>query len=78
MLIINAWSYWLILIINLLWAGGGGELRKYLEKIAAVENIPEFVKENPFGQSAITLDEHPHWSYYYGILEALKRLAPAF
>lgn len=55
-------------------------MRIYLEKIAAVENIPEFVKENPFGQSAITFTPHqrPQWNYYYGILEALKRLAFAF
>ncbi|XP_078178517.1 uncharacterized protein LOC144572720 [Carex rostrata] len=58
--------------------GRGGEMRMYLEKVAAVENIPEFVKENPFGQSAITPHQHPQWNYYYGILEALKRLAPAF
>ncbi|XP_078178492.1 uncharacterized protein LOC144572702 isoform X4 [Carex rostrata] len=58
--------------------GRGGEMRIYLEKVAAVENIPEFVKENPFGQSAITPHQHPQWNYYYGILEALKRLAPAF
>ena len=40
----------------------------YLEKkIAAVENIPEFVKENPFGQSAITFNLH-HISAHSGII----------
>ncbi|XP_078159348.1 uncharacterized protein LOC144554866 isoform X2 [Carex rostrata] len=58
--------------------GRGGEIRIYLEKIAVVENIPGFVKENPIGQSAITSHQHPHWNYYCDIFKALKRLGLAF
>lgn len=49
-------------------AGPGGDLRTYLEGLAVAENVQKYVKENPFGQRAIT-EAAPTWSFYSQILE---------
>ncbi|KAK7244984.1 hypothetical protein RIF29_39813 [Crotalaria pallida] len=40
-----------------------GELCLYLEGLANANDVQSFVKENPFGQPAIT-SSHPDWDYY--------------
>ncbi|XP_078179408.1 ATP-dependent RNA helicase dbp2-like isoform X2 [Carex rostrata] len=44
--------------------GVGGALRMYLELVATAEDVQCFVKDNPFGQPAIT-ESHPDWKYYF-------------
>ncbi|KAL4605744.1 hypothetical protein ACB092_09G052500 [Castanea dentata] len=51
--------------------GPNGELRLYLDGLAAAENVPSHVKEHPFGQPAIT-PEHSDWEYYSRIIRSLK------
>ncbi|CAH2079584.1 unnamed protein product [Thlaspi arvense] len=51
--------------------GPNGELRKYLERLADVDNVQEFVAENPFGQTAIT-ERHESWEFYSKVIEAYK------
>ncbi|CAI0465223.1 unnamed protein product [Linum tenue] len=41
--------------------GPDGKLRKYLDNLSKAEDVPSFVKANPFGNPAIT-SSHPHWS----------------
>lgn len=36
----------------------------YLELVARAEDVQCFVKDNPFGQPAIT-ESHPDWKYYF-------------
>ncbi|OMO68224.1 NLI interacting factor [Corchorus olitorius] len=47
--------------------GPNGDLRLYLEGLAAAEDVPSYVKAHPFGQSAIT-PLHPDWDYYSKIV----------
>lgn len=56
----------------LLQAGIGGDLRVYLEKMATAEHVQYYVKDNPFGQPAIT-DSHPYWKFYLRIIENLDK-----
>ncbi|KAK4754402.1 hypothetical protein SAY87_002506 [Trapa incisa] len=44
--------------------GPEGDLRVYLEGLSATVNIPEYVRQKPFGQRAITSSD-PSW-YFYG------------
>lgn len=48
--------------------GPGGDIRKYLEGLAAAENVQEYVEQNPFGQPAITKSD-PHWDFYCQIID---------
>lgn len=43
--------------------GHGGDLRVYLEGLADAENVQEYVRQNPFGQQAIT-ERNPSWGFY--------------
>lgn len=41
----------------------GGKLRVYLEGLAMADNVQKYVKQNPFGQRAITKSSAT-WTYY--------------
>ncbi|XP_058736471.1 uncharacterized protein LOC131608905 isoform X2 [Vicia villosa] len=49
----------------------GGDLRKYLERLAEAENVPKFVEQNPFGQKQIS-ETSESWSFYCDVLQSLK------
>lgn len=50
-------------------SGPGGDLRVYLEGLVAAENVQEYIKQNPFGQRAIT-EKNLSWGYYRKVIEA--------
>ncbi|CAL0299271.1 unnamed protein product [Lupinus luteus] len=50
--------------------GPKGELFLYLEGLANANDVP-YVKENPFGQSAIT-SSHSDWDYYCKVQRSIK------
>ncbi|KAI9174547.1 hypothetical protein LWI28_018993 [Acer negundo] len=52
--------------------GPGGDLRVYLEGLAAAENVQEYVQQNPFGQRAIT-ESNPSWGFYSKIIDIKPR-----
>ncbi|CAM0905184.1 unnamed protein product [Alopecurus aequalis] len=52
--------------------GPGGDLRVYLENIAAAEDVQRYVQEHPFGQPSIT-ESDPHWDFYAKIHYRLDR-----
>ncbi|XWS47917.1 hypothetical protein CRYUN_Cryun13aG0027300 [Craigia yunnanensis] len=54
--------------------GRGGDIRKYLEGLAAAENAQKYVEQNPFGQPAIT-ETNPHWDFYCKIIDNKMRQA---
>ncbi|KAL9252847.1 hypothetical protein AKJ16_DCAP01844 [Drosera capensis] len=43
--------------------GPGGDIRTYLEELALAENVQEYIRSHPFGQSAIT-KESLTWPFY--------------
>ncbi|GAB2228666.1 hypothetical protein Droror1_Dr00022789 [Drosera rotundifolia] len=43
--------------------GQGGNIRTYLEELALAENVQEYIRSHPFGQSAIT-KESLTWPFY--------------
>ncbi|KAK9267023.1 hypothetical protein L1049_027660 [Liquidambar formosana] len=47
--------------------GPGGDLRVYLEGLAAAENVQRYVEQNPFGQRAIT-ESNLSWGFYRKII----------
>ncbi|GLT25184.1 hypothetical protein SLA2020_003290 [Shorea laevis] len=51
--------------------GPGGDIRVYLEGIAAAENVQNYVKQNPFGQPAIT-ESDPSWHFYLKVIGATQ------
>ncbi|KAG6758659.1 hypothetical protein POTOM_039018 [Populus tomentosa] len=51
--------------------GPNGELRRYLDGLARAADVPAYVKEHPFGQSAIT-STHPDWDFYSNIIDNSK------
>ncbi|KAG6760529.1 hypothetical protein POTOM_037052 [Populus tomentosa] len=51
--------------------GPNGELRRYLDGLARAADVPAYVKEHPFGQSAITAT-HPDWDFYSNIIDNSK------
>ncbi|PAN44855.2 hypothetical protein PAHAL_9G083600 [Panicum hallii] len=53
--------------------GPGGDLRVYLQNLAAADDVECFVRNNPFGQPFIT-ESDPHWNFYAQI--ANKGSAP--
>jgi len=53
--------------------GPGGDLRVYLQNLAAADDVECFVRNNPFGQPFIT-ESDPHWNFYAHI--ANKRSIP--
>lgn len=54
-------------------AGAGGDLRVYLEELAAADNVQEFVEHHPFGQRAIS-QRSPNWGFF---LKAIRSVCPA-
>lgn len=50
--------------------GLGGDLRVYLEALAAVEDVQKFVKRNPFGQKPIT-ESSDEWRFYFQVICSL-------
>ncbi|KAJ1293547.1 hypothetical protein BS78_01G076600 [Paspalum vaginatum] len=53
--------------------GPGGDLRVYLQHLAAADDVQCFVRNYPFGQPSIT-ESDPHWNFYAQI--AHKGSAP--
>lgn len=47
--------------------GSGSELRLYLDKVAEAKDVPEFIKQHPFGIPPIS-PLHPHWDFYSKII----------
>ncbi|CAM8992569.1 unnamed protein product [Rhodiola kirilowii] len=47
--------------------GPGGDLRVYLERLAMADNVPEFVRNNPYGQRPIR-ETNLSWKYYKKML----------
>ncbi|XP_010514666.1 PREDICTED: uncharacterized protein LOC104790588 isoform X2 [Camelina sativa] len=43
--------------------GNGGDLRLHLQRLVEAENVQEFIKNNPFGQEAIT-EASESWEFY--------------
>ncbi|CAK7355727.1 unnamed protein product [Dovyalis caffra] len=52
--------------------GAGGDLRVYLEELAAADNVQEFVEHHPFGQQAIS-ERSANWGFY---LKAIRSVCP--
>ncbi|XP_071696176.1 uncharacterized protein [Rutidosis leptorrhynchoides] len=48
--------------------GPNGDLRVYLEGLAATNDVKTYVEQHPFGQRAID-ETSPHWSFYSSILK---------
>ncbi|TQD94056.1 hypothetical protein C1H46_020251 [Malus baccata] len=49
-----------------------GELGKYLDGLADAKDVQIYVKENPFGQPAVS-STHPHWKFYSNVLRRLRK-----
>ncbi|KAL8225757.1 hypothetical protein R6Q57_018314 [Mikania cordata] len=49
--------------------GPNGDLRNYLERLAASDNVQKFIEQNPFGQQPITYDDES-WGFYSKIIGA--------
>lgn len=52
-------------------AGPGGDLRVYLEGLAASENVQKYVEQHPFGQSPIG-EQDLSWEFYNGVLKQMS------
>jgi hypothetical protein len=57
---------------NVSYTGPGGDLRVYLERLAAADDIQVFVQDNPFGQPSIT-EGDPNWNFYEKIVDKVER-----
>lgn len=53
----------------------GGDLREYLDGLANAENVPEYVEQHPFGQSAID-EKSESWDFYSKVLDSLSTWKP--
>lgn len=53
--------------------GAGGELRVYLEKLAAAEDTQKYIHEHPFGQTAIN-DKNLSWLFYQRVICSLSSI----
>ncbi|KAI7732295.1 hypothetical protein M8C21_028008, partial [Ambrosia artemisiifolia] len=51
--------------------GPEGDLRVYLERLAASENVQKFVSENPFGQRPIR-EKNLSWKYYQNVIQSFS------
>ncbi|XP_009365894.1 uncharacterized protein LOC103955716 isoform X2 [Pyrus x bretschneideri] len=56
--------------------GPGGDIRVYLEGLAAAENIQEFVEQRPFGQGPIN-ESSASWPFYLKVLRKVYTLQTA-
>ncbi|PWZ14898.1 hypothetical protein Zm00014a_036742 [Zea mays] len=52
--------------------GPGGDLRVYLQRIAAADNVQNFVRDNPFGQKSIT-ESDSNWNFYVKIVDKMEK-----
>ncbi|GJM96659.1 hypothetical protein PR202_ga13521 [Eleusine coracana subsp. coracana] len=52
--------------------GPGGDLRVYLQNLAATDDVESYVRNNPFGQPFIT-ENDPHWNFYAQIADKKER-----
>ncbi|KAL1223466.1 hypothetical protein V5N11_003524 [Cardamine amara subsp. amara] len=50
--------------------GNGGDLRLHLKKLVEAENVQDFIKNNPFGQEAIT-EASENWEFYREVFRIL-------
>ncbi|RXH69194.1 hypothetical protein DVH24_036978 [Malus domestica] len=56
--------------------GPGGDIRVYLERLAAAENIQEFVEQQPFGQGPIN-ESSASWPFYLKVLRKVYAIETA-
>ncbi|KAI3820150.1 hypothetical protein L1987_14008 [Smallanthus sonchifolius] len=57
--------------------GPNGDLRNYLERLAASDNVQKFIEQNPFGQQPITYDNES-WNFYQKVICSTQpRLGPS-
>lgn len=56
--------------------GPGGDIRVYLEGLAAAESIQEFVEQQPFGQGPIN-ESSASWPFYLKVLRKVYTLETA-
>ncbi|KAH7512095.1 hypothetical protein FEM48_Zijuj12G0054100 [Ziziphus jujuba var. spinosa] len=49
-----------------------GELCSYLDRLSVADDVQAYVKENNFGQPAIT-PQHPDWEFYSNVLRRFGR-----
>ncbi|GAB2296923.1 hypothetical protein Dimus_031025 [Dionaea muscipula] len=54
--------------------GRGGNICAYLEELAKAENVQEYVRNHPFGQSAIN-ERSISWSFYKKVIEKQSKVA---
>ncbi|KAF4397659.1 hypothetical protein G4B88_027399 [Cannabis sativa] len=47
--------------------GAGGDIRVYLEKLSAAEDVQKFVEQNPFGQMPIS-ESNESWGFYFKVM----------
>ncbi|KAI5012726.1 hypothetical protein ZWY2020_024992 [Hordeum vulgare] len=52
--------------------GPGGDIRVYLENLAAADDVQHYVQEHPFGQSFIT-ESDPNWDFYAKIRDRMDK-----
>ncbi|XP_062193673.1 uncharacterized protein LOC133897116 isoform X3 [Phragmites australis] len=52
--------------------GPGGDLRIYLERLAAADDVQVFVRDNPFGQPSIK-ESDPNWNFYVQIIDKVEK-----
>ncbi|KAK9067174.1 hypothetical protein SSX86_014499 [Deinandra increscens subsp. villosa] len=55
--------------------GPEGNLRTYLEGLAAADDVKMYVEQHPFGQGAID-EKSPHWAFYSRVLGCLNGSEP--
>jgi len=44
----------------------------YLERVAAADNVQNFVRDNSFGQNSIT-ESDPNWNFYVQIVDKVEK-----
>ncbi|PWA67221.1 FCP1-like domain, HAD-like domain protein [Artemisia annua] len=49
--------------------GPEGDLRSYLERLAASDNVQKFIEQNPFGQQPISYTDES-WKFYLKVIDA--------
>nr|GEX04853.1 putative FCP1-like domain, HAD-like domain protein [Tanacetum cinerariifolium] len=51
--------------------GPEGDLRSYLERLAASDNVQKFIEQNPYGQQPISYTDES-WKFYLKVIEATE------
>lgn len=57
--------------MNTCFAGPGGDLRVYLDGLAASENVQNYVEQHPFGQRPIG-EQDLSWEFYCRVLKQMS------